>query len=92
MHNAARCDERTMRKTGDLVALEIRHHAARLAHEQHTGRDVPRREAQLPEAIERSVRDRGEIEGSRAGATNAGSRADYRRELSLVSLEVHRDA
>ena len=44
------------------VAAHRRHHAARLAHEQHARREVPRRERQLPERIEAAARDVREIE------------------------------
>ena len=52
------------------AAVQIGDHAAGLAHQKNAGRDVPGRQAALPEAVEAPGRDIGEIERSprRSGA------------------------
>src|SRR5690242_8013933 len=59
------------------LAREIRHHATGLTHEQQAGRDIPRRESQLPERFEATARHVGEIERRGAGAANASRFAHY---------------
>src|SRR6266446_1744101 len=58
-----------------LAAVEVGNVAARLAHEDETGRDVPRREVALPIRVKSPGRDPGEIEGSSAEAAQAGDLA-----------------
>src|SRR3546814_2597996 len=55
-----------------LAAAEIADETARLAHQQHTGGDVPDIQVGLPETIEAARRNPGEIEARRAEAANAG--------------------
>src|SRR3546814_1426704 len=51
-----------------LAAAEIADETARLAHQQHTGGDVPDIQVGLPETIEAARRNPGEIEARRAEA------------------------
>ena len=55
------------------AAGEVADAAAGFGDEQRAGRDVPRLEAHLPEAVEASRGDVGEVERAGAGAANAGA-------------------
>src|SRR5439155_13123693 len=68
-------------------AVECRHHAARLADEHHAGGHVPRRERQLPEAVEAAGRHVHEIERRRAGAPDAARGPHHGGELIEVASQ-----
>src|SRR5207248_2687783 len=67
---------------------EIAHPSARLGHEQRAGRDVPRREVNLEEAVEDAGRGVCEIERRRSRAADALRDRDYILEDADVDLDV----
>src|SRR5262245_34275316 len=71
-----------------LAAVEIGDEAAGLANEYETCRHVPRRKIALPESVEPSRRDIGEIESRRAEAPQAGNLVLNGQHFSPVKIQV----
>src|SRR5688500_12949007 len=67
-----------------VALLDARDHATRFRDDQRARRDVPRRERQLPEAVEPAARDVAEVERRRTRAADARRRLQHARELLLV--------
>src|SRR5690349_17769291 len=89
VHQRTTGNETALRQARRLPAFEIRHHAAGLANEQHARRNVPRREAQLPEALEPTVRHRRKVQRGGASTSDSRCRSHYRRELPLIRVHMH---
>ena len=52
--------------------VEVGDDSAGFANDQNAGRNVPRREHELPEPVESPARDVGKVERGRSGAPDAG--------------------
>ena len=70
------------------VAGEIADEPARFLDQQAAGRDVPRVEADLPEAVVEAGGDVREIERGRAGPAQAGRLLDHRLHHPEVRVEI----
>src|SRR5688500_1063661 len=81
MHRWAASDVRPERRCGSYAG-QIGDDAARLANQKNTGRDVPRREPQLPEGVEPATRGVGQVERGRARAPDPGGSAGHALELT----------
>src|SRR6266850_64071 len=68
-------------------AAEIGHQPARFLDQQRSGRHVPRQEPHLPERIQPSAGDIGQVERRGAGAPYAGAALDEVSELPGVEIE-----
>ena len=81
-HRVAGNDRRVLRP--DMAAVEIGCDPARLADQQQARRDVPRREALLPEAVEAAGGHVRQVEGSGAGPADAARPDGHPVELLQV--------
>ena len=70
-----------------VVAGEIQHHAAGLAHQQGAGGDVPGLDADLEVGVQAPGRDPGEVEAGGAGAAEVLDLAEDRLEDPRVGLQ-----
>ena len=75
------------------AAVPVGDGAARLAHDQHAGRHVPRRQVRLPEPVEAAAREVAQVERRRAVAADAlrahQERAEQRqRRLGMLAHVV----
>ena len=71
-----------------VAAGEVGHHAARLADQQNARRDVPRRQPLLPEGIEATSGDVGQVEGGGSGPPDAAGPRRDAGELGQVLARV----
>src|ERR1019366_875864 len=71
-----------------LRALERGDHAAGLAHEQRTGRDVPGRELHFPESLEAAAGHARQVECGSARTPDAGGAGHYAGELGDIRRDL----
>src|SRR3954470_24766078 len=80
--------EHLARRQAGFAAAKIGDEAARLAHQDDAGGDVPELEILLPETIEPASRQPGEVECGRAEAANACHFRRNRVEDMVETTEV----
>src|SRR4051812_29072615 len=87
MHRGIAGDNGAVLAQDVAAAVERRHDTTRLTNQQRAGGDVPRRQLQLPEAVQPASRDVGEVERRGAGPPDSARRADHRGELRYVDMQ-----
>src|SRR4051794_7195820 len=77
-----------------FLVFEVRHVAARLAHQDHAGGEIPRRQIALPIDVETPRRDVGKIERGRAETPQARdlvlNDGEFLAELAKIAAPVMR--
>jgi len=87
--NTVAGDDRPTRELG-VASVEVSDAATGFPHEQDAGGEVPRIEEELPECIEASTGDVGEVERGRPRTTDSGDDRHESPELPKVIEEIYR--